>query len=118
VPGCLLKPQQAFYEIGIRPADHSLLIEGAFAFLRFLGKNVTFERLLVGNFARAGHFKPLFGTRIGLNLWHFGCFLDDTLLADPHRRTTYGAVWVNKWSAKVVLLQDMTKSHDVKLPVA
>jgi hypothetical protein len=31
---------------------------------------VTAERFLVGDLARAGHFKPFLGAGIGFNLWH------------------------------------------------
>ena len=72
---------------------NTLLIEAALTFLGLLGQNMTLERALEGDLAGARDLKPLFGTRIGFNLWHFKCFLHDTLLADSHRRTTYGAVW-------------------------
>ena len=74
---------------------NAFLIEVAFAFLGLLGQDMTFESSLEGDLSGAGDLEPLFGTRIGFNLWHFKCFLHDTLLADPHRRNTYGAVWVN-----------------------
>ena len=71
----------------------AFLVQGAFAFLRLLRENVAFESALEGDLAGACYLEPLFGTRVGFNLWHFKCFLHDTLLADPHRRNTYGAVW-------------------------
>jgi hypothetical protein len=51
--------------------DLSLFAEIAFAFLGFLGKNVTFEGFLVGDLPGAGYFEPLLGTGIRLDLWHF-----------------------------------------------
>ena len=84
----LFEPQQAFDKIRIGSANDTFLAEGALAFFGFFGQDVTFEGLLEGDLTGAGHFKPLLGTRVGLNLWHFKCFLYDTLLADPHRRNT------------------------------
>ena len=49
---------------------YSVLAEGAFAFLGFLGKNVSFKRLLVSDLSRTGNFKPLFGARVSLNFRH------------------------------------------------
>jgi hypothetical protein len=74
-------------------SHNALLVHVTLALLGLLGENVTLERFLEGDFAGAGDLKPLFGARIGFYLWHFECFLHDTLLADPHRRNTYGAVW-------------------------
>jgi hypothetical protein len=54
---------------------------------------VALEGTLEGDLAGACDLESLLGTRIGFNLWHFECFLHDTLLADPHGRVTYGAVW-------------------------
>ena len=42
--------------------DKPFLVEIAFAFLRFLSKNVAFEGSLEGDLAGAGYFKPLLGT--------------------------------------------------------
>ena len=89
----LLETEKPLYKIQIGLADFALFGHNTFAFFGFLGKNVAFERFLEGDLTCAGHFKPLFCTRIGSNLWHLTCFLCTTLLADPHRRITYGAVW-------------------------
>lgn len=43
----------------------------SFSFSRFLGENVSFERLLVGDLPGASHFKALFGTGIRFYLRHF-----------------------------------------------
>ena len=72
---------------------NTFLIQVTLALLGFLGENVAFESTLESDLTGARDLEPLFGTRVGFNLWHFKCFLHDTLLADPHRRTTYGAVW-------------------------
>jgi hypothetical protein len=90
----LFQSQQALDKIGIWRADQSFFVHETFAFLGLFGENVAFERFLEGDLAGAGHFKTLFGTGIRLYLWHFLIILNDTLLADPHRRNTYGAVWV------------------------
>jgi hypothetical protein len=51
---------------------------------------VALERLLVGNFAGAGYFKPFFGTGICFNLWHgMMLFFNYTLLAPR----TGGNLW-------------------------
>ena len=71
----------------------AFLVHLTFTFLGFLSENVTLKSLLEGDLVGAGDFKPFFGTRIGSNLWHFNAFCNATLLADPHRRITYGAVW-------------------------
>ena len=55
-------------------ADLALFGHDAFALLGFFSKNVTFEGFLEGDLPGAGHFKPLFGTRIRSNLRHFDCF--------------------------------------------
>ena len=44
-------------------------------------------------FPRSSHFEPLFSAGIGLNLRHDLLFKHDTLLADPHGRITFGALW-------------------------
>ena len=97
----LFEPEQTLYKMSIRTTDNSLFVQVTFTFFWFLCQDMTFERLLVGDLAGAGHFKPLFGTWVGLYLWHFCSFFDYTLLAGPHRRTTFGALWAIKWSAKV-----------------
>jgi hypothetical protein len=56
-------------------------------FFGFFGKNVSFERLLMGDFSAACNFKSFFGAGIRFYLWHF---LNDLLLLPagvPHRRT-------------------------------
>ncbi len=52
-------------------ADNPFVSHIALAFLGLFSKDVTFEGLLVGDFAGAGYFKPLFGTGIRFYLWHF-----------------------------------------------
>ena len=59
----------------------TVFVQGAFALFRLLCKNVTFKRLLMRDFARAGYLEPLFGARVGLYLWHFTWFYFYTLLA-------------------------------------
>ena len=76
-PVPLFQSQQAFDKIGIRCADQPFFVHETFPFLRFLGENVAFERFLEGDLAGAGHFKSLFGTRIGLYLWHFPIIFDE-----------------------------------------
>ena len=61
-PARLFKPQQAFDKIQVGLRNFALLGHDALTLLRFLSKNVTFERFLEGDFARAGNFEPLFGT--------------------------------------------------------
>jgi len=74
-------------------AHDAFLGEVTLAFLGFLSKNVTFERLLVSDLTGAGYFEALLGTRVRFDLWHFECFCCTTLMAAPHRRDTYGAGW-------------------------
>ncbi|HTR30102.1 MAG TPA: hypothetical protein VMH27_12580 [Puia sp.] len=69
----LFKPQEPFYKIQIGRRNFAFLAHQALALFGFLRKNVTLERFLVGNFAGARYFEPLFGTRIRSNLWHWGC---------------------------------------------
>jgi hypothetical protein len=68
-PG-LLESQQSLNEGGVGRTDQSLLAETAFPLLRLFSQDMTFERLLVGDFASAGHLKSLLGTRVRLNLGH------------------------------------------------
>jgi hypothetical protein len=86
-------------------SNFSLFAEIAFALLRFLSKNVTFEGFLVGDLPRARYFKPLLGTGIRFDLRHLECFCCKPLLADPHRRTTYGAIWGCKAMKKAAILR-------------
>ena len=101
----LFKPEEPFYKIQIGLTDFAFLGHETFAFFGFLGKNVAFERFLEGDLTCAGHFKPLFCTRIGSNLWHLTCFCCNPLLADPHRRSTYGAIWGRKSIKKTAQLR-------------
>src|ERR1700748_3776011 len=91
--GGLFQPQEPFYEVQVSLADFAFFGHHALAFLAFLGEDMTFERFLEGNLTRAGNLKPLFGTGVRFDLGHSTCFLYNPLLADPHRRNTYGAVW-------------------------
>jgi len=59
-------------------AHHALALLGLFS------KNVTLERFLMSDLARAGHFKPLLGTRIRSNLRHLRCFLLDSPAGGSH----------------------------------
>ena len=70
----LLETEKPLYKIQIGLAHFALFGHDTLAFFGFLGKNVAFERFLEGDLTRAGHFKPLFCTRIGSNLWHLSCF--------------------------------------------
>ncbi len=88
--------------------NFSFLSHDALALLGFLSQDVTFEGFLEGNFTSTSHFKSLLGTRVRFNLRHFKCFLHDTLLADPHRRITYGAVWAIFGSAKLGKINEKT----------
>ena len=72
---------------------NAFLVHVALALLGLLCEDVAFERALESDLAGASDLESFLGTRIGFNLWHFECFLHDTLLAGPHRRATYGAVW-------------------------
>jgi hypothetical protein len=89
----LFQPEEPLYKIHMRMAYDAFLGHVALAFLGFFGQDVTFEGLLVSDLAGAGDFKPLLGTRVRFDLWHFECFTCESLLADSHRRTTYGAIW-------------------------
>ena len=70
----LLEPQQTFDKVQVGLADFTFLVHQALALLGFLSKNVTFKRFLEGDFAGAGDLEPLFGTRVGFNLWHVNAF--------------------------------------------
>src|ERR1700679_2092780 len=89
----LFQAQKPFYKVQVSLADFAFFGHDALALLGFFSEDMTFERFLEGDLPGAGYLKPLFCTRIGSNLWHFKCFCCTTLLADPHRRITYGAVW-------------------------
>jgi hypothetical protein len=91
--GDLLEAQQPLYEIRVRRGDDAFLGEVAFAFLGLFGEDVPFEGLLVGDLTGAGYFEPFLGTGVRFYLGHCRMLLMFTLLADPHRRITYGAVW-------------------------
>jgi hypothetical protein len=93
MPDGLFETEKSLYKIQIGLADFAFFGHDTLALFGFLGKNVAFERFLEGDLTRAGYFKPLFCTRIGSNLWHLSCFCCVPLLADPHRRSTYGAIW-------------------------
>ena len=67
----LLHAQQALYEIEVGMANRSFYSHCSFAFGRFLGEDVAFERFLKGDFSGAGYFKPFLGTGICFNLGHF-----------------------------------------------
>ena len=77
----LFQSQEALYKIKVGLVHDAVLVEGTFALLRLLGKNVSFKRLLVGDLSRAGYFKPFFGARVRFNLWHYCLFYFYTLLA-------------------------------------
>jgi len=66
----LFKSQETFYKIHVSGSYDTFLGEVAFAFLGFLGEDVAFERLLVGDLTGAGHFEALLGTGICFNLRH------------------------------------------------
>lgn len=67
----LFKSEQTFYKIQVGFVNHSIFVKTALAALRFFGKNVTFERLLVRDLSGAGYLESLLGTGIRFNLWHF-----------------------------------------------
>ena len=69
--GELFQSQEPFYEIRIGRGYDAFLGEVAFAFLGFLGEDVAFERLLVGDLTGARHFEALLGTGIRFNLRHY-----------------------------------------------
>jgi hypothetical protein len=66
----LLQSQQTLYEINMRFGYRAIEAHVTFTFFGFFGKNVTLETLLMHDLSGAGHFKALFGTRIGLYFRH------------------------------------------------
>ena len=92
----LFQPQKPFYEIEVSLADFAFFGHETLALLGFFGKNVPFECFLEGNFTRAGYPEPFLGTGIRFDLRHITCFFCNSLLAGPHWRSTYGAVWGGK----------------------
>ncbi|MEJ7738555.1 MAG: hypothetical protein WKF97_14085 [Chitinophagaceae bacterium] len=57
------------------------------------------------NLSCAGDLKPFLGTRIRSNLWHVVTFYNYTLLAAPHRRYTYGALWAMMAAMNTAILK-------------
>ena len=66
----LLQSQQTLNEVNVRFVYNTIFVECTFTALRFFGKNVTFEGLLVSDLAGAGDFESFFGTGVCFNLWH------------------------------------------------
>jgi hypothetical protein len=92
----LLETQQPHYKRLVGSADDPRFTEIALAFLGFLGEDMPFERLLVGDLSRSRYFEPLLGAGVRFDLRHWRMLLCNSLLADPHRRIAYGAVWGRK----------------------
>ncbi len=77
VPGfyTLFQAQQAFYKIKICFTHKAIFSECPFSFLCLLGKNVTFETLLMGDFPGRRNFKPFLGAGICFYFRHDTCFI-------------------------------------------
>jgi hypothetical protein len=55
---------------------------------------VTFKSLLKSDFTGSGYFKAFFSATVGFYFWHVAQSIkNDTLLAVPNGRYTYGALW-------------------------
>ena len=70
VGNALFKTQQSFYKIHVGLGYHAVFVESTFAFFGFFCKNVSFKRLLMGDFSSSRHFEALLGTRVRFNLRH------------------------------------------------
>ncbi len=88
----LLKTEQSFHEIQVGFVHNAVFVQLAFALLRFLGEDVTLERLLVSDLAGSGYLEPLLGTRVCFYLRHYTIFTFTPCWRSAPAET-YGALW-------------------------
>jgi hypothetical protein len=70
----LFHSQQQLNIVQIGFVNHAHVGKVPFLFGRFLGQNVTFERVFTLDFTCSGKGEPLFGTGISFHLWHLALF--------------------------------------------
>ena len=79
---------------------YPVVAQGTLAFLRFFGEDVSFERFLVSDLARAGYLEPFLGTGVRFYLWHVMLFTFTPCWRSAPAET-YGALWAISYGLAV-----------------